>query len=273
MRTSNPMLTEQAFEKAAAAARGERISASSSTFSRGESGASLGTSATRFDDAMTIRGTVNKTFVLAAILLIAGYIPWNMFYSGNAQYINMLMIVGIVGGLIAALVTSFKKTLAPITAPIYAALQGLAIGSISAIFNAQYQGIVLQAAVLTVAVLLALLLAYSSGYIRATEKFKAGIIAATGGIFIFYLVTLVLGFFGVSTSFMHSASPLSIGISVVIVVIAALNLVLDFDFIEKGAGSGAPKYMEWYGAFGLMVTLIWLYIEILRLLAKLKDRE
>ena len=140
-------------------------------------------------------------------------------------------------------------------------------------FEMRYPGIVLQAVMLTVAVLVALLLAYSSGYIKATENFKLGVVAATGGIMILYLASFILGFFGIQMNFMHDSSPLSIGISIVVVIIAALNLVLDFDFIENGAEMGAPKYMEWYAAFGLMVTLIWLYIEILRLLAKLQDRK
>jgi uncharacterized YccA/Bax inhibitor family protein len=259
MRTSNPMLTDKAFEKAARAAGGF-------------SGSPAGVSAARMEESMTIRGTVNKTFVLAVILLIAGYFPWKMAVAGNTQYMSVFMIGGAVGGLILALVTTFKKEYAGITAPLYAALEGLFIGSISVLFEMRYPGIVLQAVVLTVAVLLALLLAYTSGLIKATENFKLGIVAATGGIFILYMASFILGFFGIQMSFMHDSSPLSIGISLVIVVIAALNLVLDFDFIENGAAAGAPKYMEWYGAFGLMVTLVWLYIEILRLLAKLKDR-
>jgi uncharacterized YccA/Bax inhibitor family protein len=267
------MLTDKAFQKAAAAARGERVAASAATYTKGESGSSLGTSAARFDDAMTVRGTVNKTFLLTVILLIAGYIPWNMAVSGNTQYLGALMITGMIGGLVVALITAFKKEYAAITAPLYAALQGLAIGGISVLFEMRYPGIVLQAIMLTVAVLVALLLAYTSGYIKATENFKLGVVAATGGIMILYLASFVLGFFGIQMNFMHDSSPLSIGISVVVVIIAALNLVLDFDFIENGAEAGAPKYMEWYAAFGLMVTLIWLYIEILRLLAKLQERK
>lgn len=267
------MLTDKAFQKAVAAARGERVAASAATYTKGESGGSLGTSAARFDDAMTVRGTVNKTFLLTAILLIAGYIPWNMAVSGNTQFLGALMMTGMIGGLVVALITAFKKEYAAITAPLYAALQGLAIGGISVLFEMRYPGIVLQAIMLTVAVLVALLLAYTSGYIKATENFKLGVVAATGGIMILYLASFVLGFFGIQMNFMHDSSPLSIGISVVVVIIAALNLVLDFDFIENGAEAGAPKYMEWYAAFGLMVTLIWLYIEILRLLAKLQERK
>jgi uncharacterized YccA/Bax inhibitor family protein len=159
------------------------------------------------------------------------------------------------------------------TAPIYALLEGLFLGGISAIFEAQYPGIVIQAVSLTFGTLFCLLLAYRSGIIKVTENFKLGVAAATGGIALIYLATLVLGLFGVRMPFIHESGLIGIGFSLFVVVIAALNLVLDFDFIESGAKSGAPKYMEWYAAFGLMVTLIWLYIEILRLLAKLRSRR
>ena len=172
-----------------------------------------------------------------------------------------------------AIITVFKKQWAAVSAPIYALLEGLAMGGISSIFEARFPGIVIQAVGLTFGTLLCLLLAYKSGMIRATENFKMGVVAATGGIFIVYLVSWVLGMFGVGIPFIHESGLIGIGFSLFVVVIAALNLVLDFDFIESGAAQGAPKYMEWYAAFGLMVTLIWLYLEILRLLAKLKDRE
>ena len=170
------------------------------------------------------------------------------------------------------MVTIFKKNFAPISAPVYAAFEGLFLGALSMIFNSAYPGIVTQAVALTFGTLFALLLAYRSDLIKPTENFKLGIVAATGGIFFFYLVTMILSLFGMNMSFMRGSSTLSIGISAVVVVIAALNLVLDFDFIESGSEQGLPKYMEWYGAFGLMVTLIWLYIEILHLLSKLRER-
>ena len=177
------------------------------------------------------------------------------------------------GGLIFAMITVFKKTWAPITAPIYAILEGLALGSISAMYEMRFAGLPMQAVGLTFGVLVALLLVYRTGIIRVTDKFRMGVVAATGGIFVFYLLTWILGFFGVRFPSVYGAGPLGIGISVAIVIVAALNLVLDFDFIESGARAGAPKYMEWYGAFGLMVTLIWLYLEILRLLSKLRSRD
>ena len=171
------------------------------------------------------------------------------------------------------MLTIFKKTWAPATAPIYAACEGLVLGSTSALFELRYPGIVLRSVALTFGVLLTLLIAYRSGAIRATPGFRRGVIAATGAIVLVYLSSFVLGLFGVNLGFLNSSSPLGIGISLVVVGIAALNLVLDFDFIEQGAKTGAPKYMEWYAAFGLIVTLVWLYLEILRLLSKLNDRR
>jgi uncharacterized YccA/Bax inhibitor family protein len=184
-----------------------------------------------------------------------------------------MIAVGTIGGLIFAMVTVFKKTWAPITAPIYAVLEGLALGGISAIYEVRFAGLPMQAVGLTFGVLVALLLVYRTGIIRVTDKFRMGVVAATGGIFVFYLLTWILGFFGVRFPSVFGAGLLGIGISVAIVIVAALNLVLDFDLIESGTRAGAPKYMEWYGAFGLMVTLIWLYLEILRLLSKLRSRD
>jgi uncharacterized YccA/Bax inhibitor family protein len=167
----------------------------------------------------------------------------------------------------------FKKTWAPVTAPIYALLEGLVLGGISAMFEVRYHGIAIQAVSLTFGTMFALLLAYRSGLIPVTQNFKLGIIAATGGIAIFYLAQIVLGFFGIHFTTINGSGPIGIAFSVFVVIVAALNLVLDFDFIESAAAAGAPKYMEWYGAFGLMVTLIWLYLEILRLLSKLRSRD
>ena len=182
------------------------------------------------------------------------------------------MIGSAIGGFVLALITVFKKTAAPITAPLYALVEGVFLGVLSAMFEILYPGIVFQAVTLTFGTLLALLLAYKTGFIKATENFKLGVIAATGGIAIIYLATFVLGFFGINIPFIHGSGTFGIAFSVFVVIIAALNLVLDFDFIESGAERGAPSYMEWYAAFGLLVTLIWLYIEILRLLSKLRSR-
>ncbi len=221
--------------------------------------------------AMTLGGTVNKTALSLVIVLATASFTWN---RGAADpWLTALMMGGFIGGFVIAMVTVFKQSWAPVTTPAYAALEGLALGGISVMFEASYPGIVSQAVFLTFGTLGALLLAYRSGVIRATENFKLGVVAATGGIAVVYLVSIVLGFFGVSVPLIHSSGTFGILFSLFVVVIAALNLVLDFDFIEQGVERGAPKYMEWYGAFGLLVTLVWLYLEILRLLAKLQDRR
>ena len=219
------------------------------------------------DNTMTIKGTVDKTAISLVLLIIAAY------YTYSAGTESMIWI-GLIGGFIVGLVTVFKKEWTPITVPLYAILEGLALGSISYIYNAQYEGIVLQAISLTVFVLFSLLFAYRTKIIKPTENFKLGIFAATGGIFLLYMISIIMSFFGSGISLWspNNSSMLSIGLSFAIVIIAALNLVIDFDFIEEGSEKGAPKYMEWYGAFGLLVTLIWLYLELLRLLAKLKNR-
>ncbi len=226
------------------------------------------------DDTMTIQGTVNKTALLLALVMLTSGWTWHLYsQTENPASVMPWMLVGAIGGLITALVTVFKMEWSPITAPIYALLEGLFIGGISAITESQYPGIVFQAVGLTFGTLAVLLAVYKSGLIKVTDNFRMGIVAATGGIFVVYLVTMVLGFFGVGVPYIHGSGLVGIGFSVFVVVIAALNLVLDFDFIEKGSQSGAPAYMEWYGAFGLMVTLVWLYIEILRLLSKLRSRS
>jgi uncharacterized YccA/Bax inhibitor family protein len=228
---------------------------------------------TERSDAMSLQGTVFKTGVLLAIVVAAGAFTWRMTYQAPTQAAVMPWIIGgLIGGLVLALVTVFKPAASPYTAPLYAGAEGLFLGAISAIFEQAYPGIVVQAVGLTFGTLAALLIAYTSRIIKPTENFKLGIVAATGGIMLLYLASFVLGFFGMSIGFIHSSGPLGIGFSVVVVIIAALNLVLDFDFIEKGVEHGAPKHMEWYGAFGLLVTLVWLYLEILRLLAKLRER-
>jgi uncharacterized YccA/Bax inhibitor family protein len=246
MRTSNPALNPKAFE--------------------GE-GAGIG-------EVMTVQGTVNKTgFLLLCVVATAAW-TWKVFMdSGNAQAVVPMLLVGGIGGFIFALITMFKKTWAPVTAPIYALLEGLVLGGISAMFEMRYHGIAIQAVSLTFGTMFALLLAYRSGLIPVTQNFKLGIIAATGGIAVFYLAQIVLGFFGIHFTSVNGSGPIGIAFSVFVVIVAALNLVLDFDFIESAAAAGAPKYMEWYGAFGLMVTLIWLYLEILRLLSKLRSRD
>ena len=228
----------------------------------------------RDGSTMTLNGTVNKSGILLALILVTAAFVWDKYEGPQSTSAIMPWVaMGGIGGFILAMITIFKKTWAPVTAPAYALLEGLFLGGISAMFEARFPGIVMQAVGLTFGTLAALLMAYRSGLIRATENFKLGVVAATGGIFILYLVSFGLSFFGKSIPFIHESGLMGIGFSAFVVVIAALNLVLDFDFIENGVEQGAPKYMEWYGAFGLMVTLVWLYLEILRLLSKLQSRN
>ncbi len=225
-------------------------------------------------ESMTVQGTVNKTgLLLLFVILTAGWTWHRFFLTSDPSSVSGLIVIGAFGGLILALITAFKQTWAPVTAPVYSLLEGLFIGGVSSIAESQYPGIVIQAVGLTFGTLLALLAAYSSGLVKATENFKLGVMAATGGIFLIYLATAILGLFGAHIPYIHDSGLFGIGFSLFVVVVAALNLVIDFDFIEQGARSGAPKYMEWYGACALMVTLIWLYIEILRLLTKLRSRD
>ena len=221
-------------------------------------------------EVMTLDGTVNKTAMSLAILLFAAYYTYS-----NA--IMDYVLIGLIGGFIVALVTIFKKEWSPITVPIYAVLEGLYLGGVSKMFGNMFEpGIVPQAICLTLGILIALLFAYKTKIIKVTENLKLGIFAATAGIGVVYLISLLMSLFGSGgLPIMNptNASMISIGFSLFVVVIASLNLVMDFDFIEHGAENGAPKYMEWYGAFGLLVTLIWLYLEILKLLAKLSSRK
>jgi uncharacterized YccA/Bax inhibitor family protein len=226
------------------------------------------------EERMTLQGTVNKSFLMLTVLLLAALWTWARFFGagGDPAAVSALMLVGLIGGLILALVISFKQTSAPYLALPYAGLEGLAIGGVSAIFERRYPGIAIEAVGLTFGVLIVLLVAYRSGLIKVTEHFKAMVVAATGAIALVYLASFVLGFFHISVPFLNDASPLGIIVSLGIIVVAALNLVMDFDFIQTGVQQGAPRYMEWYSAFGLMVTLVWLYLEILRFLGKMRQR-
>ncbi|RZA07144.1 MAG: Bax inhibitor-1/YccA family protein, partial [Proteobacteria bacterium] len=229
------------------------------------------------EGGMTVSGTVGKSFLLIALLLIAATFAWNQAFpggwsAGSAPSIPAWYLPMIIGNLVLAVVIIFKKTTAPYLAPLYAVTEGFMLGAISAIFEFRYPGIAFQAVLCTGGVFVAMLVAYQSGLIRATENFKLGVIAATGGIALVYLIDLGLNFFGIRMPYLHENGMVGIGISLFVVVIAALNLVMDFDFIEQGAERGAPKYMEWYAAFGLLVTLVWLYLEVLRLISKTSKR-
>jgi len=226
--------------------------------------------ASKVDGVMTLDGVVNKTAISMGILLLSAYYTYSNALLGY-------ILIGFIGGFVVALVTIFKKEWSPTTVPIYAALEGLALGGISKVYADAFEpGIVPQAIMLTLGILFALLFAYKAKIIQATENFKLGVFAATAGIGIVYLISFLMSVFGgggLPVMNPTNSSMLSIGFSLFVVIIASLNLVMDFDFIEEGVSCGAPKYMEWYGAFGLLVTLIWLYLEILRLLAKLRSRR
>jgi uncharacterized YccA/Bax inhibitor family protein len=222
---------------------------------------------------MTIQGTVNKAGILLLCVVIGAAWTWGLSHSPEPEAALPWTFGGVIGGFVMALVTIFKKNWSPLTSPIYAMLEGLFLGGISALFEKSYPGIAMQAISLTFGVMFVMLLAYKFQIIQATRGFKLGVIAATGGIALVYAVNMIMTvFFHSQISVLNSATPLGIGISVFVVIIAALNLIIDFDMIENAAKTGAPKYMEWYGAFGLMVTLIWLYLEILRLLGKVRRR-
>jgi len=252
MRTSNPALSGDAF-------RGEGIAYG------GES--------------MTISGAVNKTGLLVILCVATAAWTWNRFFAASSpeeamQSLGLPMVAGGIGGFIVAMVTIFKKQWSAVTAPAYALLEGLLLGGVSAMLEQRFHGIAIQAVGLTFGVLVAMLLAYRTGLIKVTDKLRLGIVAATGGIAVFYFLQFILGFFHVQLlSAVNGATGIGIGFSVLVVAIAALNLVLDFDLIENGARYGAPKYMEWYSAFALMITLVWLYFEILRLLSKVRSRQ
>ena len=235
-------------------------------------GTFTGVRAAANEPAMTLQGTSTKSLVLVLLTVFSASFTWTAVAGGNVGILGPATLIGGLGGFIVALVTIFKPKVSPYTAPIYAALEGLLLGGISSLYNARFAGIPMQAVGLTFGVFLVMLTIYRLGIIKVTDRLRMGIVAATGAIMVMYLLSFVLSFFGVQLPFLHDSSPLSIGISLVIVGVAAFNLMLDFDFIERGVANRAPKYMEWYGAFGLLVTLIWLYLELLRLLAKLQGR-
>jgi len=241
MTSSNPVLNEKAFAEYASWSR---------------------------EEAMTVNGTINKTFALLFITVVGAMMTWR-----NPASFAPWMLPCVIASLAIAVTLAFKRTWAPFLAPAYALCQGVFLGAISATFNASYPGIVTQAVLGTFAVMFAMLSAYRAGWLRATPLFTRIVALATMGIFLVYLASMIMGMFGKSMSFLYAATPMGIVFSLFVCGLAAFNFIMDFDMIEKGAQAGAPKYMEWYGGFALLVTLIWLYIEILRLLAKLQSRR
>jgi uncharacterized YccA/Bax inhibitor family protein len=252
IKTSNPALGQNTF----------------SSFAQSGYGGNLVDASAR----MTLSGTVNKTGILLLCAVATAAWTWHSFMQTHDLTVaGPAVMLGALGGFVVAMVTVFKKEWSTVTAPIYALLEGLVLGGISAIFELRYPGIAMEAVALTFGTLFVMLLAYKSGLIKVTQKFRMGVVAATGGIMVFYLLTWLLSIFHISLfSSVFGSGPIGIGFSLFVVAIAALNLVLDFDFVEQGVAYGAPKYMEWYAAFGIMVTLVWLYLEMLRLLSKMR---
>ncbi len=261
IKTSNPALGESTFRNAS----GQYGTLNGSAVNGGTIDAAA---------RMTLNGTINKTGILLVCCMATAAWTWYSFLtSGDLSVAGPLVLLGAFGGLIVGLVTSFKKQWAPVTAPLYALLEGLVLGGLSAVFNLRYPGIAIEAVGLTFGTLFVMLFLYRTGIIKVTQKLRMGIVAATGGIFLFYMLELLLSFFHINFTTVNGASTIGILFSLFVVGIASLNLVLDFDFIEQGVTYGVPKYMEWYAAFGIMVTLVWLYLEILRLLSKLRSRN
>jgi uncharacterized YccA/Bax inhibitor family protein len=221
---------------------------------------------------MTMTGSVVKTSLLVAILLATGGYTWTLA-AGESGLSTGLLVAGSLGGLVVAFITIWFPKASPITAPIYAALEGIVLGAISSFFESRFPGIVFQAVGLSIGTLTMMLILYGTGIIRVTQKFMIGVVAATGAVALVYLVDIVASLFGTRLPYIHESGLVGIGFSLVVVAIAALNLILDFDFIYQGVQRRAPKYMEWYGGFSLLVTLVWMYLEILRLLAKLRSRD
>jgi uncharacterized YccA/Bax inhibitor family protein len=224
-------------------------------------------------EAMTIEGTTNKTFVLLALAILTASYTWEAVKTGGIESVYGFMIGGVFTGLVVAIILAFKAEWSMALAPVYALAEGLFLGGISSYFETLYPGIAVQAVSLTLAAMATMLLLYRTGVIKVTETFRSILFVATASIGVVYLVTLVLNMFGVSVPYIHGNGIIGIGFSLFVIGIAAFNLILDFDFIENSAKYGAPKYMEWYSAFALMVTLVWLYLEILRLLSKLNSRD
>ncbi|NBC09404.1 MAG: hypothetical protein GVY26_19615 [Bacteroidetes bacterium] len=241
--SSNPVMSDKAFQRSS-----QEVLDADMT----QSGAQV--------DRMTVSGAVNKSLLLGALMLATA-----VFAFANPN--PLFMWGGAIGGLIVVLIAVFKPKYSPVLAPIYAALEGLFVGGISAMYASMFNGIVFQAVTLTMAVFFLMLFLYKSGIIKVTQKLRSGVIMATGAVFVVYMLNFVLGMFGINLPYLHDGGMIGIGISLVIIGIAAMNLLLDFDNFEKGEQYGAPAYMEWFSAMGLLITLVWLYIEILRLIA------
>lgn len=293
---ANPILNDKTIEEARAGwAAPQGTSTGGATWAPPAPGSAAGVSGAAFEQSttvppitdgavspwtggMTIGGTINKTLILFALLLASAAFGWSQveqttdFFGNSTTTFPPFAMAGVAVGFIAAIAVGFKPQLAKILGPIYALGFGFVVGAVSAVYNIQFDGIVVQAAGATLAVFAVMLGLYRTGVIKVTEKFRTVVTVATLGVMAFYLVSFVVSLFGANIRFFDSPSPLGIGISVLVAGLAALNLTLDFDFIERGSKAGLAKDFEWYAAFGLTVTIVWLYLELLRLFAKLQQR-
>ncbi len=232
-----------------------------------------GTRAAAGEEAMTINGTIGKAFVLMLLALGTATFTWHAALNGRPGLASAGMLVGVIGGFVVSLVGILKPRTAPFTAPAYALLEGLALGAISAFYQTRYAGVPIQAVTLTFLTLFSVLALYRAGVLRATERFRAVVMAATFGVMLFYMLSIVLGLFGIQVPLIQDASPVGIVFSGAVLILAAMHYVLDFDFIERGAAAGAPKYLEFYSAMALLITTVWVYLEALRLFSKLQRRR
>jgi uncharacterized YccA/Bax inhibitor family protein len=274
MRSSNPALNEKVFEQARTGAAGSSAAEAGWAAAQDAYQAPAYRGPVVGDDTMTVNGVAWASGALIVLVMAAGVFGWaSSDSSPDRVAIPGWAWIAVIGGLGVAILTIVKPNLARFTAPVYALLEGAFLGAISKAYNDQYDGIVVQAIALTIGVFLVMLFLFSTRVIRVTDKLRMGIVAATAGVMLVYVLSLVVNLFGGELPLLHDSSAIGIGISLLIVGIAAFNLLLDFDFVEKGVEAGAPKHMEWYAAFGLLVTLIWLYLELLRLLAKLQSRD
>ena len=267
-RNSNPALNDTAFQRVAQTEAGWAAATQQLEDAYRAPSAPVDT------DTMTVNGTVWATAALLVLVVAAGVFGWSSVdVTSEAVSLPGWIFPVVLGALGVAILTIFKPELARFTAPVYALLQGSFLGAISGLYNTAYDGIVIQAVGLTIGVFATMLFLYGTRIVKVTEKLRMGVIAATGAVMLVYVANLLLSLFGAEVPFLHDTGPIGIGISLVIVGIAAFNLLLDFDFIERGVAAGAPRKIEWYAAFGLLVTIVWLYLELLRLLAKLQSRD
>lgn len=277
---ANPALNEQTFKKARQEDQAGWAAVTATGAGRGADGTVWnppvddGPISPYRTSVMTMSGTVTATAVMFVVLLTTAAFGWNAVarpVEGEIRLPGWVLPV-LLGALGVAILTVFKPKLARFTGILYAALEGLVVGAISRMYELQWNGIVVQAAGATVAVFASMLFLYATRVIKVTDRFRRIVIGATVGVMIFYGISLLLSLFGATPPFINSPSAFGIGFSLIVVGIAAMNLALDFDLIERGVQAGAPRYMEWYSGFGLMVTVVWLYLEILRLLSKLRER-